>query len=91
MPWGRFTVQPTAVPRAIEAASLKRAFLRKGVSRQRRALRTFGDFYTDCGRFGSGDACWTQHGVLAKDFGVDLGDQVVLAIGVTAPNLSELD
>src|SRR5271157_2172217 len=70
---------------------LKRPFLGKGVAGQGCALRTLGDFHPHRGRVGSGDARRTEHGKLAEDFVVDLGDQVILTIGFAAPDLPELD
>ena len=70
---------------------LERSVLGKRISRQSPALRALGDFDADCGSVGRGDASWTQHGKLRKDFVVDLGNQIILPIRVAAPNLPELD
>src|SRR3954447_19759771 len=67
------------------------AFLRKGVSRKSRALRTFGNFHPHRRRFRGRNSCRTQHGVLSEDFVVNLGDEVILAVRFAAPHLSELD
>src|SRR5579864_6464632 len=70
---------------------LKRAFLGKGVSGERRSLRCFDDFYAHGGGVGCGDSGGAEHGKLAEDFVVDLGDQIILAVGIATPDLPELD
>jgi len=54
-------------------------------------LRSLDDLHAHGGGIGSGDSGGAEHGKLAEDFVVNLGDQVILAISVTAPDLSELD
>jgi len=73
-----------------EVPRLEGAFLGKRVAGQGGALRTLGDFHADRGGIGSGDSCGAQHGVLRKYFVVNLGDQVILAVGLAAPHLPEL-
>src|SRR5580765_4521558 len=74
-----------------ESYSLERPFLGEGVSGKCRALRAFRYLHAYGRSFGSSDACRTQHRVLREDFVVDLGDEVVLTVGITAPHLPELD
>src|SRR5260370_38135109 len=74
-----------------QRSRLERAFLGKGIAGQGRAFRTFRDFDAHGRSIGRGDACRTKHGELAEDFVVNLGDQIILAIGVTAPDLPELN
>jgi len=68
----------------------ERAFLGEGIPRQGCTLRAFGDFYANRGSVGSGDPRWTQHGILREHFVVHLGDEIILAVSVAAPDLSEL-
>src|SRR5215472_15090697 len=68
----------------------ERAFLGKRVSREGCALRAFGDFHPHRRSFGRTDARRTQHGVLRKNLVIDLGDQIILPVGIAAPDLSEL-
>src|ERR1700735_2407253 len=70
---------------------LKRVFLRKRVARDGRALRSFDHPDPHRGRVGGRDACRPQHGVLSEDFVVNLRDQIILAVGIAAPYLTELD
>jgi len=70
---------------------LERAFLGEGVTRQGSAQRPLADLYADRGRIGRANSSRSQHGVLRENFVVDFGDQVVLAIGIAAPDLSELN
>src|ERR1700735_938486 len=70
---------------------LEGAFLGEGVTRQGGALRRLGDLYADRGSVGRANSSRSQHGVLRENFVVDFSDEVVLAIGIAAPNLSELN
>jgi len=70
---------------------LERTFLGKGIARQRRALRTFRHLDADGWSVRSGDPRRTQHGILREHFAVHLGDQIIQAIGVVAPDLPKLD
>jgi hypothetical protein len=70
---------------------LERAFLGKRVPRQPRTLSALSHFDPDGRRIGRGDARWPQHGILTEHFAVDLSDEVILAVGVAAPHLPELD
>src|ERR1022692_468848 len=72
-------------------AALERAILGKGVAGERCTFGAFDHLDAYCRRVRGGDACRAQHRVLAEHFVVDLGDQIVLAIGVAAPDLPELD
>lgn len=45
----------------------------------------------DCGSIRSSQQSGTQYGELRKDFAVEFGDEVILAVLVVAPDLSELD
>src|SRR5450432_721635 len=74
-----------------QAAWLERAFLGKRVAGKGCALRCLDDFHADGWGIGSGDSGGSQHGVLGEDFCIDFCDQIVLAIGVAAPYLSELN
>jgi hypothetical protein len=70
---------------------LERPVLGESVTRERRALRSLGYLDAHGWCIGSGNARRSQHGILRKYFVVDLGNQVILAIGVAAPDLPELD
>ena len=72
-------------------AALERAFLGEGIAGQGCALGSFDDLDADRGRLGSGDARGTQHGVLREHFVVNLGHEIILTVGVAAPDLPELD
>src|SRR5579864_4694161 len=56
------------------------AFLCEGIARERGALRGFGDLYANGGSFGGCNARGTEHRILAENFVVNLGDEIVLAI-----------
>jgi hypothetical protein len=71
--------------------ALERAFLGKRVAGDCGSLGTLDDLYSHGRRLRSGNSCWTQHDILGEYFGIDLGDQVILAVGFAAPNLPELD
>jgi hypothetical protein len=75
----------TDVPR------LERAFLGERVTGQGGTLGTLGDLYPDGGGVGSGNSSGAEHGVLRKNFVVNLGNEVILAVGIAAPHLPELD
>ena len=77
--------------RALRRTRLERAFLGKRVPRQPRTLSALSHFDPDGRRIGRGDAGGPQHGILTEHFAVDLSDEVVLAVGVAAPHLPELD
>ncbi len=70
---------------------LEGAFLGKRVARQRGPLRALGYFYAHGRRIGSGNAGRPQHGVLREHFVIDLGYKIILAVGVIAPDLPELN
>jgi hypothetical protein len=74
-----------------EAPRLERTVLSKGIARQRRALRGFIYFDANRGRIGSADSGEAQHGILAEHLAINLGDEIVLPVGITAPDLPELD
>src|SRR3984885_4928409 len=76
---------------AMPSSPLERTVLGKGVAGQSRALKSFGNFDADCGRVRRGDPSRPQHGVLREYFAVHLGDQIILAIGIAAPHLPELN
>jgi hypothetical protein len=65
--------------------------LREGEAGERGAGGGPGDFHLDGGRVGCSHFRRTEGGVLAEDFVVDLGDEVVLAGCILAPDLSELN
>ena len=66
-------------------------FLREAEARQRNAIRRFGDLHLHDGRVGRGDLGGPQYRVLREYFAVHLGDKVILAGCVLAPDLSEFD
>src|SRR5947209_3040164 len=70
---------------------LERPFLGEGISGEGGALRSLGDLHTNGRRFRGSDSRGTQHGVLSEYFVVNLGDQIVLAVGIAAPHLPELN
>ena len=65
--------------------------MRKGVTGKSGALGGLGNFYANCGRIRSGEACGTQHRELVEDLVIELGDEIILAIGFAAPDLPEFD
>src|SRR5580658_3806781 len=71
--------------------SLERAFLGKGVARQAGALWALAHLHSNRGNIRSSNSSGSQDGELRKHFVVDLGDQVILAVGFAAPHLSELN
>src|SRR5258708_16485636 len=95
--WLRVSRSEFSVPeigrwiRAPLRTRLERAFLGKGVPRQPRTLSALSHFDPHGRRIGRGDARWAQHGILTEHFAVDLSDEVILAVGVAAPHLPELD
>ena len=54
-------------------------------------MRAFDDLDAHGGSVGRGDSCGAQHRELRENFVVDLGDEIILAIRFTAPDLPELD
>src|ERR1700733_4529881 len=76
---------------AMPSSPLERTVLGKGVAGQSRALKSFGNFDADCGRVRCGNPSRPQHRILREYFAIHLGDQIILAIGVAAPHLPELD
>ena len=73
------------------AANLERTLLRKGISRQRGAVGVLRYLYPQGLSIRRCHPCGTQHRVLGKHFVINLGDQIVLAVLVAAPNLAELN
>ena len=69
----------------------KRPFLREAEAGQRDATIRFGDLHFHDGRIGRGDFGGPQYRVLREHFAVNLGDKVILAGGILAPDLSEFD
>jgi len=70
---------------------LERAFLGKRVSRKRGSVGGLRDFDANCGSVRSSHQSGAQYGELREDFAVELGNEVILAVVVVAPDLSELD
>lgn len=70
---------------------LEGTILREGIAGQPGALGRLCDFDANRRRIRSCYARRTQHRELAEYFAVYLGDQVILAIGVAAPDLPELN
>jgi endonuclease III len=70
---------------------LERAFLSERVSGEGCALRSLRDFHSYSGCIGCGDSGRPQHGKLSEQFAVYLGDEIILAVGIVAPDLPELD
>ena len=73
------------------ARELERAFLGKRVARKRSSVSRLRDLDANCGSIRSSQQSGAEHGELREDFAVDLGNEVVLAVLVVAPDLSELD
>ena len=71
--------------------TLKRSVLGERISGQSPALRALGHFDADGWCVWGANTGGPQHGELRKHFVVDLSDQVILPIGIAAPNLPELD
>src|SRR5580693_4076358 len=74
-----------------EMPCLERSVLRESVAGQPRALRALGHFDAHGRCIWRSDTRRPQHGILTEHFVVNLGDQIVLAISVAAPDLPELD
>src|SRR5579872_5351088 len=70
---------------------LKRAVLGKCEAGQCRTCGSFGNFHPDRWRIGSIHLCRAKHRILSKHFVVELGNQIILAIFVFAPDLPKLD
>lgn len=70
--------------------NLEGAVLSEGVSRQCRTGGGFGDFDTHGVGIGSALLGGAQNCILAEDFAVNLGDEIVLAVHIATPNLAEL-
>lgn len=70
--------------------NLEGAVLGERVSRESGASRGFGDFNAHSVGIGSALLGGAQNCVLAEDFAVNLGDEIVLPVHVTTPNLAEL-
>src|ERR1019366_7007823 len=66
-------------------------FLREVEAGQRYTLLRLGDLRLCDGRIGRGDLGGPQHRVLRENFAVHLGDKVILAGCILAPDLSEFD
>ena len=66
-------------------------FLREAEAGQGYAIRRFGDLHFHDGRVGRGDFGGPQYRVLRENFAVYLGDKVILAGYILAPDLSEFD
>ena len=73
------------------ARELERAFLGKCVSRKRSSVGGLRDFDANRGSIRSGQQSRAQYGELRKYFAVEFGNEVILAVFVVAPDLSELD
>ena len=69
----------------------ERPFLREAEAGQGYAIRRFRDLHLHDGRVGRGDLGGPQHRVLRENFAVYLGDKVILASYILAPDLSEFD
>ncbi len=70
---------------------LERAVLSKSVAGKRRALWGLGHFDAHRRCIRRGDSRRPEHRILTEHLVVDLGDQIVLSIGVAAPDLPELN
>ena len=66
-------------------------FLGEAEAGQGYALRGFCYLHFHHRRVGRGDLGGTEHGVLRENFAVNLGDKMILAGCVLAPDLSELN
>src|ERR1700733_13532846 len=75
----------------IRSPDLKGAFLSKTEARQRHSIGRLGDFDFHAGNIWRIHPSLAQHGILCKHFGVHLGDEVVLAAFILAPDLPEFD
>src|SRR5580704_8214790 len=86
-------VKTHAAPPAIEckATSLERAFLSEGETGERGPFSGLRDFDFHGGRVGCGHLGGAQHRELGEDLAVYLGDEIVLAARVLAPDLAELN
>ena len=69
----------------------ERPFLREAEAGQGYAFRRSGDLHFHNRRAGRGDLGGPQYRVLREHFAVYLGDKVILAGCVLAPDLSEFD
>jgi hypothetical protein len=69
----------------------ERPFLGEAEAGQGYAIRRFDDLYLHDRRVGRGDLGGPQYRVLRENFAVYLGDEVILAGCVLAPDLSEFD
>src|SRR5579872_2362422 len=74
-----------------QPSKLKRAVLCKCEAGQCRTCGSFGNFHPDRWRIGSIHLCRAKHRILSKHFVVELGNQIILAIFVFAPDLPKLD
>ena len=73
------------------ARELERAFLGKRISRKRGSVGGLRHFDANCGSIWSGNQSGAQYGELGKNFAIEFGDEIILAVLVIAPDLSELD
>src|SRR6266581_8846969 len=73
------------------SAASKCRFLSERVAREGRALGALCDFHAHSFRIRSRQSRRPQHRILAEHFAVQLGYKIVLAIGIVAPDLPELN
>src|SRR5690242_7811841 len=73
------------------SAASKCRFLSERVAREGRALGALCDFHAHSFRIRSRQSRRAKYGVLAENFAVQLGHQIILAVGIVAPDLPELN
>src|SRR5438477_1028624 len=86
----RLCQDPAEIPQRQWLLS-ERCFLSEGVTWQRRTLGVLCDFDADSFCVRSRQSRWPQHSILAENFTVQLGYQIIVAVSVVAPNLPELN
>ena len=69
----------------------ERPFLGETEARQGKSIRRLGDLHLHSGRVRRGDLGRPQYRVLRENFAIYLGDEVILAGCILAPDLSEFD
>jgi hypothetical protein len=69
----------------------ERPFLGEAEAGQGYAIRRFGDLHLHDRRVRRGHFGWPQYRVLRENFAVYLGDKMILAGYILAPDLSEFD
>jgi hypothetical protein len=73
------------------ARELERTFLSESVAGESGTAGILGDLYAHGGSLRSGNFGGAQNGKLREHLAVNLGDQVILTVGIVPPDLPELD